>query len=212
MPTPDEVLGPAWASLQEIFDFGIEIGVYKVNYMYVSVDIEADGPIPGDYSMRSLGAVAFKEDGTVFSSFTTNLDPLPDAKQDADTMTWWAKHPEAWMNVNKDRVHPESAMLSFNRWMTGLPGIKVFVGYPASYDFLFVYWYLIHFTGFSPFGFQALDLKTLAMAKLGIPFKEVSKKRMPKEWFEGLKHTHVAVEDAEEQGKLFFRMMKHEPA
>jgi len=37
------------------------------------------------------------------------------------------------------------------------PGKPVFVGYPAGFDFLFVYWYLIRFTGESPFSFSALD-------------------------------------------------------
>jgi len=37
------------------------------------------------------------------------------------------------------------------------------VGYPAAFDFLFVYWYLIRFTGESPFSHSALDLKTYAV-------------------------------------------------
>jgi len=31
--------------------------------IYVSIDIEADGPIPGPYSMLSIGAVAFTPEG-----------------------------------------------------------------------------------------------------------------------------------------------------
>lgn len=36
-------------------------------------------------------------------------------------------------------------------WLKALPGKVVFVAYPAAYDFMFVYWYLIRFTGESPF-------------------------------------------------------------
>ena len=32
--------------------------------IYVSIDVEADGPIPGDHSMLSLGAAAFSADWT----------------------------------------------------------------------------------------------------------------------------------------------------
>ena len=32
--------------------------------VFFSFDIEADGPYPGDYSMLSLGCVAFDKEGT----------------------------------------------------------------------------------------------------------------------------------------------------
>jgi len=51
-------------------------------------------------------------------------------------------------------------------WLKALPGKPVFVAYPAAFDFLFVYWYLIRFTGESPFSHSALDIKTYAMALL----------------------------------------------
>ncbi len=54
--------------------------------IYVSVDIEADGPIPGDYSMLSLGSAAYDSDGNLISTFTVNVAPLEGAKQQADTM------------------------------------------------------------------------------------------------------------------------------
>jgi len=85
----------------------------------------------------------------------------------------------------------------------------VFVGYPATYDFAFVHWYLIKFIGSSVFSFSALDMKSFAMAILGANFRGTTKKNMPKEWLTGLpKHTHVAVDDAIEQGVLFIRMLK----
>jgi len=43
----------------------------------------------------------------------------------------------------------------------------VFVGYLAAFDFMFVHWYLVRFTGSSPFSHSALDIKTYAMALLG---------------------------------------------
>ncbi|MEU9375818.1 hypothetical protein AB0D94_18815 [Streptomyces sp. NPDC048255] len=37
--------------------------------LYLSVDIEADGPIPGPYSMISFGAsVAGRQDGAVYTA------------------------------------------------------------------------------------------------------------------------------------------------
>jgi hypothetical protein len=81
------------------------------------------------------------------------------------------------------------------------------VAYPAGFDFLFVYWYLIRFVGESPFSFSALDMKTFAMALLKSEYREVVKKNMPKRWFDPLPHTHIAVDDAIEQGALFCNML-----
>jgi len=176
--------------------------------IYVSVDVESDGPIPGPNSMLSIGAAAYL-DGTLVDTFEANLKTLPGAQPNAGTMEWWKTQPEAWKICRENPQPPEKAMNEFSDWLHALPGKPVCVCYPAGYDFTFVYWYLINFTGASPFGFQALDIKTYAMAVLGKPFRKVSKKTMPKKWFEGLpKHTHRAVDDAIEQGALFCRIME----
>lgn len=53
---------------------------------YISIDVEADGPIPGDYSMLSFGAVHYDYDGLEKAFFYANLDLLPNAKQHPNTM------------------------------------------------------------------------------------------------------------------------------
>jgi hypothetical protein len=98
-------------------------------------------------------------------------------------------------------------MREYAAWLRGLPGAPVFVGYPAAYDFMFVYWYLMRFVGESPFSQSALDIKTLAMVLLGTPYRESTKKRMPERWFDDLPHTHVALDDALGQGALFCNML-----
>ncbi|HZT80440.1 MAG TPA: hypothetical protein VFA26_09465, partial [Gemmataceae bacterium] len=82
-----------------------------------------------------------------------------------------------------------------------------FVAYPAGFDFLFVYWYLIRFAGESPFSFSALDVKTYAMAMLKTEYREATKRNMPRRWFDDLPHTHQALDDAIEQGALFCNML-----
>ena len=100
-------------------------------------------------------------------------------------------------------------MAGYVKWLEELPGDPVFVGYPATFDFMFVYWYLITFAGHSPFSFSALDIKTYAMATLKTEFRKTTKKKMPKSWFtKKLKHSHVALEDAIEQGHLFCSILK----
>ena len=86
-------------------------------------------------------------------------------------------------------------------------GLPVFVAYPAGFDFLFVYWYLMRFVGESPFGHSALDVKSFAMAVLRTGYRDSSKERMPKRWFDELPHSHVALDDAIEHGALFCNML-----
>jgi len=180
--------------------------------VYVSTDIESDGPIPGMNSMLSFGSAAFNEKGVMISTFEANLELLEGAEGNEDTMNWWATQPEAWEAHRINTVQPKKAMLDYVVWLESLPGKPVFVGYPAGFDFLFVYWYLIRFAGKSPFSFSALDIKTYAMAVLKTPWRETVKRNMPKQWFGPHKHTHKALDDAIEQGVLFCNILKQNKA
>jgi len=179
--------------------------------IYLSTDIETDGPIPGPHSMLSFASAAYTADKRLIATFSANLQTLPGAAAHPETAAWWATQPEAWAACRSDQEAPETAMRRYVEWIATLPGKPVFVGYPAGFDFLFVYWYLIRFTGSSPFSFSALDIKSYAMAVLGTAFRDTTKRRMPKAWFDPLPHTHVALDDAIEQGALFCNMLRDTP-
>lgn len=176
--------------------------------IYVSTDVEADGPIPGPHSMLSLASAAYRPDKTLVGTFSRNLMTLEGAKPHPKTEAWWKTQPEAWAACRKDTVAPQIAMKDYVAWLRGLPGKPVFVGYPVAYDFMFVYWYLITFAGESPFSHSALDIKTFAMAVLGTEYRESTKQHMPRRWFDDLPHTHVALDDALGQGALFCNMLR----
>jgi len=204
--------------------------------IYISIDIEADGPIPGDNSMLSLGAAAFildpkvtdpkcevhtylMADGrctcpgwSITGRFQANLEALPGATPNHDTMQWWSTQPDAWDACRKNLQPPEQAMAKFKAWVIEIAkdGPVVLAGYPVTYDFNFVYWYTIHFCGFpAPFGFQGLGIKTLAADRMGCSYKHATKKNMPKRWFVGApKHTHEALDDAIGQGVLLMNILK----
>lgn len=184
-----------------------------MNEIYISTDVESDGPIPGPNSMLSLASAAFV-DYKLVDTFSVNLKQMLDAEMDPKTKAeFWDKNPEAWEACRTDMVDPERAMKGYVDWLKGLERKHnkkvVFVGYPAGYDFTFVYWYIMKFVGYSPFSFSCIDMKTLAMALMKKPFRQCTKRRMPKRWFDkSLKHTHVALDDAIEQGVMFCNMMK----
>ncbi|MBI4224524.1 MAG: exonuclease, partial [Deltaproteobacteria bacterium] len=165
-------------------------------------------PIPGQNSMLSFGSAAYDAGKNLLSTFSANLETLPGAKGDPKTMAWWAKRPKAWAACREHPRPPAAVMPEYVRWLKKLPVRPVFVGYPAAYDFMFVYWYLIRFAGESPFSHSALDIKTYAMALIKKGYRESVKKNMPKHWFDKLPHSHVALDDAIEQGALFCNMLE----
>jgi hypothetical protein len=175
--------------------------------IYVSTDVEADGPIPGPHSVLSFASAAYRGDKTLVGTFEANLTLLPGASGDPRTMAWWQRQPEAWAACRANLREPSVVMPEYVAWLKALPGKPVFVSYPAAYDFMFVYWYLIRFAGESPFSHSALDIKTYAMALLGTAYRESVKRNMPAKWFDELPHTHVALDDAKEQGALFCNML-----
>jgi hypothetical protein len=175
--------------------------------IYVSTDVETDGPIPGPYSMLSFASAAYRVDKTLLGTFAANLETLPGAASHPQTMGWWRERPEAWAAARQNLQPPETAIKCYLDWVKALPGIPVFVAYPAVFDFMFVYWYLIRFAGESPFSHSAVDVKTYAMALLDKPYCRSGKASLPQRWFDDLPHTHRALDDAIEQGALFCNML-----
>lgn len=182
--------------------------------LYISVDIEADGPIPGPYSMLSFGAaVAGTQDADGFTAadpekatFYRELRPISEE---------FVPEALAVSGLDRDRLQregaePAAALAEFDDWVREVaPGAQpVMCGYPASYDWMFLYWYLIRFTGASPFGHSGcLDMKTLYAAKARLPLRAVAKGTMPRELLSRRRHTHHALDDAIEQAELFANLM-----
>lgn len=175
--------------------------------IYVSTDVETDGPIPGPHSMLSMASAAFTADGQMLSTFSANLDTLPGASGHPATMSWWQTQPAAWQACREQPEPPEVVMPRYLTWLRSLPGRPVFAAYPAAFDFMFVHWYLVRYTGESPFSHSALDIKSYAAALLGTPFRSTHKQAFPKAWIPARPHTHVALDDAIEQGELLCRML-----
>jgi hypothetical protein len=110
-------------------------------------------------------------------------------------------------------AEPEAAMGEFSDWVREVSegAQPVMCGYPAAYDWTFLYWYLIRFTGGSPFGHSGcLDMKTLYAAKAGLPLRAVAKGTMPRHLLPSRRHTHHALDDALEQAELFGNLMAWE--
>ena len=83
----------------------------------------------------------------------------------------------------------------------------VFVAYPLGNDFTFVYWYLIRFTGASPFNNSGIDISTYAMASLKKEHFDSTREGLPANWLSENPNLHLALDNAIDQGVLFCNML-----
>src|SRR4051794_2059245 len=154
--------------------------------IYISADVETDGPIPGRYSMLSLGlAVAATFDGTTFTphdpaaaTFYRELRPIADE---------WLPEAIAASGLDREALAREGteakvAMAEAADWVMSVAGDArpVLVGYPVVFDWMFLHWYFIDFVGASPFGFSgALDIKTIYQQKAHVTLDEAGRADLP---------------------------------
>lgn len=175
---------------------------------YFSTDVETNGPIPGEYSMLSMGTAVFNQEGEILGRFSANFKTLPNAKEHPDTMEWWKTQKEAWVVCRENTESAEVIMPRYVKWVKQFDCLPTFIGFPIGFDFMFVYWYLMKFAGESPFSFSALDIKSYASAIMKKDYRKSTKRNMPHRWFTNSPHTHKAIDDAIEQGELFMNMRR----
>ena len=150
---------------------------------YVMVDIESDGPIPGDYSMICFGAVIVEPE--LKRTFYGQLKPISD-KFIPEALAVSGFTREATMAFDD----PKSVMESFRDWVkTECKGRAMFISDNNGFDWQFINWYFHHFLGSNPFGFSSTNLGSLykgLVKDTSQNFKHLRK----------TKHTHHPVDDA----------------
>lgn len=166
--------------------------------MFVSVDVETSGPIPGKYSLLTIGACAVDGD----EAFSCEIKPLND---NAD--------PKAMEVIGlslddlKDRgLTPSRAMGEFSEWLNSLCSKAkplVFVGLNAPFDWSFINYYFHRFTGSNPFGYMALDIKAYYMGVMGCRWNEATSSAMSRVLKPQLEPNHQALQDARFQAELY---------
>lgn len=192
--------------------------------VYWSVDIEADGPYPGKYSMSSFGVVACAvRDGDNILRLDLD-DPRNQMYAELKPISGMYEEEAAAVSgldrdaLIRDGQYPEHAMPLVNHFISsrtksiGSYARPIFVGYPLGFDWLFFYWYLMRYAKQSPFSFSGhLDAKTLYATKADIPIRSVGKRSMPDHLKSSRKHTHNALDDAIEQGEMIQNLLLWRP-
>lgn len=166
--------------------------------VFISVDIEASGPIPGEYSLLSIGACdAYRPK----NSFSCLVKPTSDnAVPEALAVTG--------LSLDKlllEGEAPPAAMARFAGWVSECcgSGTPVFVGLNAGFDWSFINYYFIRYYGSNPFGIAALDIKALFMGAHGCSWKETRSSNMKRVTGALTDGTHDALQDARFQAELF---------
>ncbi len=170
--------------------------------IYISVDIETAGPIPGEYSMLSLGACVV---GETSKTFYVELKPMS-AKFITSALEVSKLSLE---RLEKEGIEPASAMAKFEEWVNKVSEGRrvVFVAFNATFDWSFTHYYFIRFLGRDPFGISGLDIKAYYMGKLNTSWSDTVKKKITEKFSSTQKHTHNALDDAKEQAEIFEKLL-----
>jgi ribonuclease T len=166
--------------------------------IFISVDIEASGPVPGAYSMLALGACVV---ANCQEQFYVELRPISAASVPA-ALKVVGRSLEEFQRVGQE---PAEAMARFRDWVGRVSdkGKPVFVGFNAPFDWAFVNWYFHTFQEENPFGIGALDIKSFYMGMSGCSWKNTRSSRLPAKYRADKPHTHNALSDAIEQAEMF---------
>ncbi len=150
---------------------------------YIMVDIEADGPIPGDYSMICFGAIVVEP--SLSKTFYGQLKPISEK---------WIPDALAVSGFSREETlafgDPQIVMRNFAAWVkTETVGRPMFIADNNGFDWGFINWYFHHFTGGNPFGHSSANLGSLYKGVVRNMFKSFKHLRQTR-------HTHNPVDDA----------------
>jgi hypothetical protein len=158
------------------------------------VDIESDGPIPGDYSMIEFGAVLVERG--LNRTFHRKLAPISER---------WVPAALAVSGRSREQVvaegaDPQTAMAEFEAWVKEVAtGRPVFVSDNNGFDWMFVCWYFHHFLGQNPFGFSSRRIGDLYCGMERNAYAQWKHLRRTR-------HTHNPVDDARGNAEALLHM------
>ncbi len=140
---------------------------------WISVDVEADGPIPGDFSMVALGAVIIEP--SLDRTFYARLHPISEK---------WIPQSLKICGFSREQTlrfeRPQTVMRHFAQWLSLEGGKHLFFVSDNAFDWQFINWYFYHFLQFNPFGYSSTNLLSLFLGlnkNMYSRFKHLKRKR-----------------------------------
>jgi hypothetical protein len=192
--------------------------------LYFSADVETTGPTPVRNFLRSVGVVGIR-DGQIIDTFSRNITEAsqPGAiweSEDKDVIdagmkdvkTFWAEHPAADAATRLNQISVGEAFEQLGEFVKGLTRpneVPVFVAYPAGFDFMWCATLAnLYAPGTWPFGFAPFCMQSMAATLLNVSFSQGRQKNWPEAWKRHMRHTHISLEDALDQAKVFVEMQR----
>lgn len=175
--------------------------------VFICVDVETAGPIPGQYAMLSIGACL------VFDTATTFYIELKPDRPEVDPDALAISGLDMDM-LQQNGVEPAEAMRAFGDWINGIaptPARPLFVAFNAPFDWMFINDYFHRYLGENPFGHSALDIKAYFMGQMGVNWADTSMQRISSYFLEERHLTHNALKDAQDQAEIFQKILKANP-
>uniref|UniRef100_A0A6M3JPL2 Exonuclease n=1 Tax=viral metagenome TaxID=1070528 RepID=A0A6M3JPL2_9ZZZZ len=161
----------------------------------IVVDIEADGPVPGIYSMTEIGAVLVKEPLDV--TFYGTLSPISKMFQQKALAVTGRTRPDTLQFDD-----PKKTMERFKQWLDeNCTPPYIFLSDNNGFDFAFASYYFHLYLSHNPFGYSSRNLNDL--------FKGIQ--RDMRASFKGLRktpHDHNPVNDAKGNAEALLEMIK----
>ena len=175
--------------------------------IFICVDVETAGPIPGQYPLLSIGACLVYDTGI---NFYVELKPDRNEFQ-AEALAISGLDLES---LQVTGTAPETALKDFASWVKGVTpeGARaVFVALNAPFDWMFINDYFHRYLGYNPFGHSALDIKAYFMGQTGVDWSNTSMKHLSAHFLEEIHLTHNALRDAQDQAEIFQKILKQNP-
>jgi DNA polymerase III epsilon subunit-like protein len=162
---------------------------------YVMVDVEADGPAPGLYSLVSIGAVIVAP--ALDQTFYGQLRPITDA---------WVPEALAISGFTRDQHlgfdDPAEVMARFADWIAAHGGKRpMFISDNNGFDWSFINYYFHRFTQKNPFGHSSSNLGSLYKGVVKDAFASFKHLRTTA-------HTHHPVDDARGNAEALLRIKR----
>lgn len=170
---------------------------------YVSVDVEASGPVPGRYALLSIGACVVADPGGTFYAElrpeTTGADP--------EALAVSGLSMERLAAEGEDPAEAMARLAAWIEQVTPAGHLPVMVAFNAPFDWMFLADAFHRHLGRNPFGHSALDVKALAMGADRVDWPDTSFAAVAERRGIAATLPHHALEDARLQAEVFRRIV-----
>ena len=152
----------------------------------IVVDVEADGPCPGLYSMVCFGAVCVEDFSKTFYGQTRPILEDTDYIEDALKVSGFSRKEHEAFPSSQFAIH------AFNEWLNKFEADRLyFWSDNPAFDWQFINYYFHYWSIINPFGYSARRIGDLYAGLSGDPNNHSRWKR-----FRKTKHDHNPINDA----------------